>query len=145
MKQITIQIPTLDALPGAAREFLGLMDDYTVFTFTGEMGAGKTTFISALAEALGVDPEEANSPSFALVNEYRSDTTAELIYHFDLYRLEDLEEALDIGFEDYLDSGALCLVEWPGVVEDILPEDTVAVSISVNDDNSRTLKVNLPE
>ena len=145
MKQVSINIPSLDALPEAARKFMELMGDYTVFTFSGDMGAGKTTFISALATALGVDPEEANSPSFAIANEYRSETTAELIYHFDLYRLESLEEAMDIGFEDYLDSGALCLVEWPGVVEDILPDDTVAVKIDLNDDNSRTLTVNLPE
>ena len=145
MKQEFIQIPSLETLPQAARKFMELMGDYTVFTFTGDMGAGKTTFISALAAALGVDPEEANSPSFAIANEYRSETTAELIYHFDLYRLESLEEAMDIGFEDYLDSGALCLVEWPGVVEDILPDDTVAVEVKLNDDLSRTLVVNLPE
>ncbi len=145
MKQEFIQITSLEALPQAARKFMELMGDYTVFTFTGDMGAGKTTFISALAAALGVDPEEANSPSFAIANEYRSETTAELIYHFDLYRLESLEEAMDIGFEDYLDSGALCLVEWPGVVEDILPDDTVAVEVKLNDDLSRTLVVNLPE
>ena len=145
MKQEFIQIPSLETLPQAARKFMELMGDYTVFTFTGDMGAGKTTFISALAAALGVDPEEANSPSFAIANEYRSETTAELIYHFDLYRLESLEEAMDIGFEDYLDSGALCLVEWPGVVEDILPDDTGAVEVKLNDDLSRTLVVNLPE
>ena len=145
MKQEIIQIPSLDALPEAARRFMDLMGDYTVFTFTGDMGAGKTTFITALATALGVDPDEANSPSFAIANEYRSETTAELIYHFDLYRLESLEEAMDIGFEDYLDSGALCLIEWPGVVEDILPDDTVAVEVKLNDDLSRSLIVNLPE
>ena len=145
MKQVKINIPSIEALPEAARRFMELMGDYTVFTFHGEMGAGKTTFISALATALGVDPDEANSPSFAIANEYRSETTAELIYHFDLYRLESLEEAMDIGFEDYLDSGALCLIEWPGVVEDVLPDDTVAVKIDLNDDNSRTLTVTLPE
>lgn len=143
--QHTIHIASLEQLPAAAKEFVGLMGDETVYTFTGDMGAGKTTFIAALAAALGVDPEEANSPSFAIANEYRSETTAELIYHFDLYRLESLEEALEIGFEDYLDSGALCLVEWPAVVEDILPDDTVAVTIKVNDDDSRTITVNIPE
>ena len=107
----TIHIASPEAIPAAAQEFLALMGDETVYTFTGEMGAGKTTFISALCAALGVDPEEANSPSFAIANEYRSETTAELIYHFDLYRLESLEEVMDIGFEDYLDSGALCLIE----------------------------------
>lgn len=121
------------------------MGDETVYTFTGDMGAGKTTFISALCEALGVDSEEANSPSFAIANEYRSETTAELIYHFDLYRLETLEEVMDIGFEDYLDSGALCLIEWPEKVLDILPDDTVNVQIKVNDDLSRDLIVEIPE
>lgn len=145
MSEHIIHIPDTAALPAAAREFMGLMDDFTVFTFTGEMGAGKTTFISALAQALGVDPDEANSPSFAIVNEYRSDTTAELIYHFDLYRLESLEEVMDIGFEDYLDCGAICLIEWPDKVQDILPDDTVKVDIKVNDDHSRTLVVNLPD
>ncbi len=140
-----IHVANIDALPEAAREFVSLMGDETVYTFTGEMGAGKTTFIAALAAALGVDPEEANSPSFAIANEYRSATTAELIYHFDLYRLESLEEALEIGFEDYLDCGALCLVEWPAVVEDILPDDTVAVEIKVNDDLSRDITVNIPD
>lgn len=140
-----IHVADIDALPSAAKEFVSLMGDETVYTFTGDMGAGKTTFISALCAALGVDPEEANSPSFAIANEYRSETTAELIYHFDLYRLESLEDALEIGFEDYLDSGALCLVEWPAVVEDILPDDTVAVEIRVNDDLSRDITVNIPD
>lgn len=140
-----IHVANLGQLPDAARRFVSLMGDETVYTFTGEMGAGKTTFIAALATALGVDPEEANSPSFAIANEYRSDTTAELIYHFDLYRLESLEEALEIGFEDYLDSGALCFVEWPAIVEDILPDDTVSVEIKVNDDLSRDITVNIPD
>ena len=123
----TIRIANLESLPAAAEEFVGLMDDYTVFAFNGDMGAGKTTFIRALVQALGVDAEEANSPSFSLINEYRSDTTAELIYHFDLYRLESLDEALEIGVEDYFDSGAVCLIEWPERVADILPDDTVRV------------------
>jgi tRNA threonylcarbamoyladenosine biosynthesis protein TsaE len=139
--QTIIHVGSVADIDAAATKFLELMGDETVYTFTGEMGAGKTTFISALARALGVDPEEANSPSFAIANEYRSETTAELIYHFDLYRLESLEEVLDIGFEDYLDSGALCLIEWPEKVADILPDDTVAVTIKVNDDDSRDIIV----
>lgn len=140
MKQI--EIPSLDAIDQAAAEFVGLMDDRTVFAFTGEMGAGKTTFINALARALGVDADEAtSSPTFAIINEYRSDTTAELIYHFDLYRLESLDDALDIGVEDYLDSGALCLIEWPDRIDDILPDDTVRVNVKINADNSRTITI----
>ncbi len=137
----TIHIPGIEALPEAAREFAGLMGDNTVFAFYGDMGAGKTTFINELCKVLGVDPEETASPTFALVNEYRSDTTAELIYHFDFYRIESLEEALEIGIEDYFDSGALCLLEWPERVAAALPSDTVTVRIRVNDDDSRTLEI----
>lgn len=142
----TINIAGIEDLPRAAKEFAGLMGDATVFAFHGEMGAGKTTFINALTSALGVEDDVTNSPSFSLINEYRSDTTGELIYHFDLYRLEDLEEAFDIGIEDYFDSGALCLIEWPDLVNDILPDDTVDVYMTVNEDGSRTLSLeNLPE
>ena len=88
-----------------------------------------------------MEDDATGSPSFAIVNEYRSDTTAELIYHFDLYRLESVEEALDLGVEDYFDSGALCLIEWPERIDDILPDDTVKVTVKVNDDGSRTLTV----
>ena len=141
----TIHIASPEKIAEAAEKFVALMGDNTVYTFTGEMGAGKTTFIAALCKALGVNPEEANSPSFAIANEYRSETTAELIYHFDLYRLDSLEEVMDIGFEDYLDSGALCLIEWPEKVLDILPDDTVHVKINVNEDLSRDLTVTIPK
>lgn len=137
----TITVSGLADLPRAAEEFVEAMGDATVFAFHGEMGAGKTTFINALTRALGVEEDITNSPSFSLVNEYRSDTTAELIYHFDLYRLENLEEALDIGIEDYFDSGAVCLIEWPDLVNDILPNDTVDVYIEANEDGSRTLRL----
>lgn len=137
----TIQIPNEAALPQAAREFAALMGDNTVFAFYGDMGAGKTTFINALCQALGVDAEETASPTFALINEYRSDTTAELIYHFDFYRIESLEEALELGIEDYFDSGAICLIEWPERIAAALPDDTVTVQIKVNDDDSRTMLI----
>lgn len=141
-----IRIPDIESLPSAAKEFAALMGDETVYAFHGEMGAGKTTFIRALVEQLGVDPEEANSPSFSIINEYRSATTAELIYHFDLYRLDSVEEALEIGVEDYFDSGALCLLEWPERIEPLLPDDTVVVKITVDpSDNSRLLSVNIPD
>ncbi len=140
-----ILIKTPENLPEAAREFASLMGDETVYAFRGEMGAGKTTFIAALVRELGVSDDMANSPSFAIINEYRSDTTAELIYHFDLYRLESVEEALEIGIEDYFDSGALCLLEWPERIEALLPDDTVEVEVRVSPDESRTLVVRQPE
>lgn len=135
----TITIASEADLERAAGEFVSLMGDETVYAFNGPMGAGKTTFIRALVRALGVNDDEASSPSFSIINEYRSDTTAELIYHFDLYRLESVEEALEIGVEDYFDSGALCLLEWPERIEALLPDDTVIVDIAVNSDESRTL------
>lgn len=137
----TIQLKSIDNIADAAHEFIAQMGDETVYAFYGEMGAGKTTFINALCKALGVEDDTTNSPSFSIINEYRSDTTAELIYHFDLYRLESLEEAFDIGVEDYFDSGALCFLEWSERIEDILPDDTVKVNIVVNDDDSRTITI----
>lgn len=146
MSQTIIQIPDLQALPQAAQQFIDAMDSYTVFAFNGTMGAGKTTFIRALCTALGVDTDYATSPSFSIINEYRSSTTAELIYHFDLYRLETIDEAFDIGVEDYLDSGALCLLEWPERIADILPDDTVQVSITVDPNtDARTITVTTPD
>ena len=145
MAEFDIQVENLEALPQAAHKFVELMDDFTVFAFYGQMGAGKTTFINALSRQLGVEEDMANSPSFSIINEYRSDTTAELIYHFDLYRLESLDEAMDIGVEDYFDSGALCLLEWPERIEEMLPDDTVKVEIRVNADDSRTIHVVTPE
>lgn len=140
-----IEIPNREALPQAAKEFAAHMGDETVYAFYGEMGAGKTTFIGELCRALGVEDDLANSPSFSIINEYRSDTTAELIYHFDLYRLENIDDALEIGVEDYFDSGALCLLEWPERIEALLPDDTVKVHITVNPDESRTLTIEKPE
>ena len=139
MRKEVIEIDGLEGLEKAADRFVSVMDDYTIFAFYGEMGAGKTTFINALSRRLGVEEDMANSPSFSIINEYRSDTTAELIYHFDLYRLESLEEAMDIGVEDYFDSGVLCLLEWPERIEPMLPDDTVRVTITVNPDESRTI------
>ncbi len=134
-----IVISTLDEIDIAAKRFVELMGDETVYAFYGEMGVGKTTFINALTRALGVEEDVTNSPSFSIINEYRSDTTAELIYHFDLYRLESVDEAFDIGVEDYFDSGALCLLEWPERIEPLLPDDTVRVDIRELEDGSREL------
>ncbi|QIK60020.1 tRNA (adenosine(37)-N6)-threonylcarbamoyltransferase complex ATPase subunit type 1 TsaE [Dysgonomonas sp. HDW5A] len=123
----TIEIKSLDTIANAASEFIKQMGDNTVFAFHGEMGAGKTTFIKAICEKLGVD-DVINSPTFAIINEYRSDS-GELIYHFDFYRINKEEEAFDFGYEDYFFSGSLCFIEWPERIESLLPHDTVHVTV----------------
>ena len=134
-----LKITSIEDINNVATEFVRpAMQEDTVFAFNGQMGAGKTTFIKALCEALGVS-ETVTSPTFSIVNEYRSDETGELIYHFDFYRIKKLEEAYDMGCEDYFYSGAVCLIEWPELVEDLLPGNTVWVDIRVNDDESRTI------
>lgn len=146
MKTLEFKIASLEQLEQAAYKFMTEMGDYTVFAFYGEMGAGKTTFINELCKQLGVETDITNSPSFAIINEYRSDTTAELIYHFDCYRLENEAEAQDIGAEDYFDSGALCFIEWPERIDGLLPDDTVRVDITVNPaDHSRIVKMTFPK
>lgn len=130
-----IIIPTLEALPEAAQAFVEATQEASVFAFHAEMGAGKTTFIKAICQHLGVE-DVINSPTFAIVNEYRS-SSAELIYHFDCYRLKTQDEALDFGFEDYVYSGALCFIEWPDKVDDLLPGDTVHVRITVGEQGER--------
>lgn len=136
----TIKIENLDSIREAAKEFVAGMDDRTVFAFHGSMGAGKTTFIKAICEYLGVE-DVINSPTFAIVNEYRSSTTGELIYHFDFYRINKQSEAEDIGTEDYFYSGALYFIEWPEKIEDLLPGDVVDVTITENPDESRTVEI----
>ncbi len=137
MTQITIQ--NLDAINEAAKAFIAQIDQNTVFAFHGDMGAGKTTFIKAICEELGVE-DVINSPTFAIVNEYRSGS-AELIYHFDFYRINKPEEAFDFGYEDYLYSGALCFIEWPEKIDELLPGDTVHVTIVENEDTTRTITI----
>lgn len=132
--EIKIQSPA--QLPEAAKQFVQAMDQNTVFAFYGKMGAGKTTFIKAICEELGVT-DVINSPTFSIVNEYRSDTTGELIYHFDFYRIKKIEEVYDMGYEDYFDSGAVCFIEWPKLIDDLLPGDAVKVSITEQEDGSR--------
>ena len=130
---------TLDSIREAAKTFIQNMGSGRVYAFYGKMGAGKTTFIKALCEELGVE-DVITSPTFAIVNEYRSETTGQLIYHFDFYRIKKIEEVYDMGYEDYFYSGALCFIEWPELIEDLLPEDAVKVNIEENADGSRTVK-----
>ena len=133
-----IKINSLDSIHEAARQFIAAMGDNTVFAFYGKMGAGKTTFIKAVCEELGVT-DVINSLSFAMVNEYRSEESGELIYHFDFYRIKKLEEVYDMGYEDYFYSGALCFIEWPELIEDVLPGDAVKVYIDELEDGSRKI------
>ena len=140
-----IKIDNLEHIHAAARDFIAAMGEGTVFAFYGHMGAGKTTFIKAVCECLGVE-DVINSPTFAIVNEYRAES-GELIYHFDFYRIKKLEEVYDMGYEDYFYSGALCFIEWPELVEELLPEDAVKVPedavkvyIEENADGTRTVK-----
>lgn len=132
-----ISIRNISCIEDAAREFLRQTQGVTVYAFYGRMGAGKTTFISAVCSVLGVGDEVA-SPTFTIVNEYRaSDGTP--VFHFDFYRIEKLSEVLDIGYEEYLDSGGICLMEWPEKIEELLPEDVLRVSIVEEEDGSRTV------
>ena len=135
-----IKITSLDNIREAAKQFIAAMEDNTVFAFYGKMGAGKTTFIKAICEELGVT-DVINSPTFAIVNEYRSDETGELIYHFDFYRIKKLDEVYDMGYEDYFYSGALCFIEWPELVEEVLPGDVVKVTIEEVEDGTRSVRL----
>ena len=121
----------------AARKFLEINPDRKIFAFYGEMGAGKTTFIKALCAVLK-STDVVTSPTFTLVNEYLTED-GDSLYHFDFYRIKKLEEAYDLGFEEYLDSGKLCFIEWPEKVESLLPPSVCNVKMTVNNDSSRTL------
>ena len=142
-----IRIENLDNIRAAAREFIQHMGEARVFAFYGKMGAGKTTFVKAICEELGVE-DVITSPTFAIINEYsidnhdiqRSTFNVQRIYHFDFYRIKKLEEVFDMGYEDYFYSGALCFIEWPELIEEILPDDAVRVSIIEQQDGSRLVK-----
>ena len=151
-----IRIESTEGLAAAARQFIGAMGERKVFAFYGKMGAGKTTFIKAICEALGVE-DVVTSPTFAIVNEYgvneefatanethKKDSSLFIlhssfkkVFHFDFYRIKNLREAYDIGCEEYFYSGCPCFIEWPELVEELLPEDIVKVNIEVLDDDSR--------
>ena len=133
------KINSLADINEAAKQFIENMGDGKVFAFYGKMGAGKTTFIKAICEELGVD-DVITSPTFAIVNEYQSATTGDSIYHFDFYRIKKLEEVYDMGYEDYFYSGSLCFLEWPELIDDLLPEDATKVTIEATDDGGRVVK-----
>jgi len=133
-EEMEIRITDIDHIREAAREFIEHIGDRRVFAFYGKMGAGKTTFVKAICEELGVE-DVITSPTFAIINEYT--TSSNSIYHFDFYRIKKLEEVYDMGYEDYFYSGALCFIEWPELIEEILPDDAVRVSIAEQEDGSR--------
>ena len=155
-----IRIENTESLAAAAQQFVGAMGERRVFAFYGKMGAGKTTFIKAICEALGVE-DVVTSPTFAIVNEYKAQTPSNSpsrgrtkeslpiegevwrgsVYHFDFYRIKNLREAYDIGCEEYFYSGCPCFIEWPELIEELLPEDTVKVCIEVQEDGSRIVSL----
>ena len=143
-----IRIDSIQQIREAARQFISNIGQHTVFAFYGKMGAGKTTFIKAICEELGVT-DVITSPTFAIVNEYSLPPAGKslpnggrlegALYHFDFYRIKRIEEVYDMGYEDYFYSGALCFIEWPELIEELLPDDAVRVSIVEQPDGSRII------
>ena len=133
-----IEINNLAGLEPAAATLLEYAGEERIFIFEGEMGAGKTTFIKALSAAMGVQ-EVVSSPTFSIVNEYDAD--GKVIYHFDFYRIKNLQEAYDIGYEEYFYSGDYCFIEWPERVSELLPEHYLKVEIAVINENQRVLSL----
>lgn len=134
-----IRINSLAEINEAAKTFIENMGDSKVFAFYGKMGAGKTTFIKAICEELGVE-DIITSPTFAIVNEYQSSTTGDSIFHFDFYRIKKLEEVYDMGYEDYFYGGSLCFLEWPELIDELLPEDAKKVTIEETENGGRVVK-----
>ena len=139
MKKVYFELESLDKIHEAARYFLNAVGDANIFAIDGDMGVGKTTFIKAVCEELGVK-DVITSPTFSLVNEY-TDGKGEPVYHFDFYRIDDIREAYDFGYEEYFYSGDLCLVEWPEKIEQLLPENVMTVRITVDSDTARTFEI----
>lgn len=135
MEKHIIEIQNLDSYATAAREFIENMGDRRIFAFYGSMGAGKTTFIKAVCEAMGVE-DAINSPTFAIVNEYE-DADSNTIFHFDFYRIKSIAEVYNMGYEEYLYSNAYCFIEWPELIEELLPEETVKVTIEETPEGQR--------
>lgn len=129
---------SLDDIANVADAFVDAMDGRNVFAFHGEMGAGKTTLINAISRRLGASPDDTASPTFAIINDYPT-VSGTPVYHFDLYRIDSPEQALDLGLDDYFYSGSPCLIEWPENIAPLLPEDTVDVYIEVLPDDSRKI------
>lgn len=135
----TIKIDSLHDLPKAADKIIEISGGCGVVAFYGEMGAGKTTLIKEICSQMGVC-DTVTSPTFALVNQYRTED-GDTVFHFDFYRIDKLEEAYDLGYDEYFDSGALCLVEWSEKIKSLLPEDALSVNIKVTGDDSREITI----
>ncbi len=134
---MNIVVKTIPDLTDAAKQLLGSYGNYRTFAFSGTMGVGKTTFIKQICRQLGVT-DLVSSPTFSLVNEYQG---RETIYHLDLYRLKNLDEALDIGILDYLNSKSYCLIEWPEIIEPLLDETCLWIRLELGDQNCRTISI----
>lgn len=137
----SVQIKTIKAIEETAKELIDSFPQQRVFAFYGKMGAGKTTFIQAICRQLGTT-DNVTSPSFAIINEYKTNA-GDSIYHFDFYRIKEMEEAYDLGYEDYFYSGKYCLIEWPEKIEPLLPEDFVRVNIAVEEKEVRKITASL--
>ena len=135
---MNIIIKNIDSIATAAQEFIAQMGNSKIFAFYGSMGAGKTTFVKALCETMGVT-DTVNSPTFAIVNEYNTPSGVP-IYHFDFYRIKQLAEVYDMGYEDYFYGQGICFIEWPELIEELLPEDTVCITIEELPDGSRMIR-----
>lgn len=134
-----LQIKSLDTIEQTARQFVDVIGDNTVFAFFGKMGVGKTTFIKAISKELGVI-DEVNSPTFSIINEYQT-ITGQTIYHIDCYRINNVNEAINLGFDDYFSSENLCFIEWAENIAEILPNNAVGVTFEEETDGKRTLKI----
>ena len=132
-----IIVKSINDLPAAAEKFCDSIANNRIFLFYGEMGAGKTTFIKEICKYLDVQ-QEVTSPTFAIVNEYECEKYS-LIFHFDFYRIKKISEIFDIGFDEYIDSGALVLIEWPEMLGELIPDNHVSVKISLQNDSSRLI------
>jgi len=139
MKEQIIKINSLEEYPAAAKEFIEAMGDNRIFAFYGSMGTGKTTFIKSICESMGVE-DAINSPTFAIVNEYET-AKGETVFHFDFYRIKSLAEVYNMGYEEYIYSNAYCFIEWPELIEELLPEEAVKVTITEENDGTRTVKI----
>lgn len=139
MKEYTISINGLEDYPKTAQDFIRLLDKGNVFAFYGKMGSGKTTLIKSICDELGVK-DTINSPTFAIVNEYE-DRDGRSIFHFDFYRIKSLDEVYNMGYEEYVYGNGICFMEWPELIEELLPEDCIKVYIEENNDGTRFIRI----